>query len=285
MSDVKDALIKKPWKKVWSFTQAAWNDHDLLIRAVAVKGGIGAIAAAITVGVSFAITLPFTWSALALAGCGLLIGLGIGGIALGAGFCWKRGRNLYREHIQGLPPIDESADPAAAAPHATLADQPAIKKWLDKPLMKKFLASRTWKKTKDLTRKQEEFFMASLAGGGSVIWGIASVAILVTQIAILPVVALGGILTVTTAVAIGSLLSAGYGVYLSAQKFIQRHRKAKEETEKKPPAAEKAALDIVIEEMLKKKRAGALKESFTQPVPLPETDGPKTPAANPDAAP
>jgi len=211
------------WQRSWSFSRELWNDHEFWIRALAIKGGASAVVVAGVSGISYVVALPFFVATLGIAVCGGLIGLGLYGVFLGATSAWDKLQAVYYNTIFAGRPREK---PAAVKPlHRQLAENPRVQEWIKRDFMQKFLGSRAWKVTRVVTQKQQNLFLTGLAGTGSVFWGVISAITLVTQIVVLPVAALGSVLTFGTALAVGGLLSGIYGVYLSIDSLLRSIRK------------------------------------------------------------
>lgn len=216
--------VKGAGKRIGAFLKAVWNDHDFWVRAIAFKCSASTVIAMGIALVTTTIALPF-FASTAFIAIGSTIGaFCLYGIIAGGASAWLRLKNLYHKHVKG----DFSY---AAATKISLAqritDSPRTQRFLQRPLVKKFLNSHAWKTTRSITRKQQDMLLTGIAGSGSLAWSIASAAIIVSQIALLPVVAVGGLLTITTAVAVGGLVSGVYGIYISCDKLIKKYRHKK----------------------------------------------------------
>lgn len=219
MESQKAILSKSLWLRSWSFSRELWNDHEFWIRALAVKGGASAIVVAGVVGISYVVALPFFVAALGIALCGGLISLGLYGVLLGTTSAWEKLRDAYYKTFFGIPPKEKAAP--AKPLHQQLVEHPRFQKWKQSKAMQKILGSRAWKFTTAVTQKQQDLFLTGLAGTGSIFWGVFSAVTLITQIVVLPVVAIGSLLTFGTVLAVGGLLSGAYGVYLSIDSLLR----------------------------------------------------------------
>lgn len=224
----KETSREQLWKRVIKFAKELANDHDFWVHTIALKGGASTIVMAGVIGISYVVSLPFIVGAIGLAACCGGIGLGLYGIAVAAHTTFDKLRDLYAEIIKG----EEPKVKAPIKPWADrLAENPRIQRLMQKPLAQKFLNSRTWKMTYRLTREPQELLLTALALKGSIFWGALSATVLATNIVILPVVAVGSLVTLTTVLAAGSVLSSIYGVYLSTSSLV-RHMKQKKTIEK-----------------------------------------------------
>lgn len=206
-------------QRSWAFSRELWSDHDFWIHALAVKGGASAVVVAGAAGITYVIALPFFVAAVGIAACGALIGLGLYGIFAGTANARDKLRRIYYKTFSSGPPPERMPD--AKPLHRRLVENARVRAWLEKPLAQKFFNSRVWKMTGAITEKQREIFLTSLAGTGSLFWIVTSILTLVTQIVVLPVVALGSVLTFGIALAVGGLLSAAYGLYISIQSLLR----------------------------------------------------------------
>ena len=213
-------------QRLSAFSRELWNDQDFWIHALAVKGGASAVVVTGIVGISYVVALPFFVAALGIALCGGLIGLGLYGFFLGAAKAWSILKVIYYRTISATPQPKKTK--AAKPLHQRLADSASVQKWLHRPVVRKLLKSRAWKVANTLTQRQQELFLSGLAGTGSIFWSVISALTLITNIIVLPVVALGSLLTFGTVLAAGSLLSGVYGIYLSLQGLLRSLRGKKQ---------------------------------------------------------
>lgn len=216
------APAKSLWRRGWNFAREIWNDHDFWIRALAIKGGASAAVIAGLVGISYVLPLPFLIAAAGISACTGLIGLGLYGVFLGAAGARDKLGDIYSRTISGKPRKQKA--PSLKRLHRKLLDSPRVQKWMARPLTQKFLNSRPWKLTRALAQKEQDVFMAALAGTGSIFWGTVSA---IALAAVLPALAIGSVFTFGTALAIGGTLSGIYGVYLSAQSMVHSIRAKK----------------------------------------------------------
>lgn len=215
--DTPERSAGESWQRLKSFARELWHDQDLWIRAIAAKGGAGIILATGVIGITHVVALPFFLAAAGLALCGGFIGVGLFGMAYGAKTVWDKLKELYCKTILGREP-EKKAD---APP---LHERSFAQKIMRHPWARKLADSRAWKTTQALTQKQQDLLLAGFAGTGSLLWGTISAVTLVTQLLILPVVAIGGLLTVGTAVAVGGLASSVYGVFLAGRSVAKTIR-------------------------------------------------------------
>lgn len=212
-------------QKWLNFAREIWDDHDFWIKALAVKGGAGAIVIAAVVAIGHLVALPFLVAAVGIAFCVGLIAVGLYGIFLGALTIWDKLVEIYYAAVLRKPRHKKSARKKLLSQR--LAESPRIKALLAKPLPQKFLKSRAWKAARRITKKQEDIFLASLAMKGSILSTLIGASLIVTQILVLPVIAVGSVLTFTTLLAVSTVASGVYGIYLSARYLIDAIRPKK----------------------------------------------------------
>lgn len=235
---------KTVWQRLKHFSSELWNDHDFWIRALAIKGGASAVIIAGVVGISYVVAMPFLLATTVVAACLGLVGLGIYGICLGTVTSWEKLKSIYSKTVSTKPP--KPVDLVRKPFYQKLLESKFVKRLTEHPLAQKFLNSHTWKYTRTIAKKQQDFFLTGLAGGGSIFFGTLGVIALVTQVAVLPVVAVGSILTFGTVAAVGGVISGVYGLYLSIEKFAhsigerRRVKKEKAAAEKKDQAEQEA---------------------------------------------
>jgi hypothetical protein len=211
--------LKQKWL---NFGRGIWDDHDFWIKALAVKGGAGAIVIAGVMAIGHLVALPFLVAAVGIAFCIGLIGVGLYGIFLGTVTLWDKLVELYYSAFLHKSRRKKSARKKLL--YRRLAESPRIKALLAKPLIQKFLHSRAWKATRRITKKQEDIFLASLAMKGAIVSTVVGASLITTQLLVLPVIAVGSVLTFTTLLAVSTIASGVYGIYLSAGYLISIFR-------------------------------------------------------------
>jgi hypothetical protein len=213
------------WQKSKNFAKEIWNDHDFWVKALAIKGGAGAVVIAGVVAISHLIALPFLLAAGGIALCGGLIALGLYGAFLGAATIWDKLRSVYYKTFSDKPP-EEKMTPDKSF-HQKMAESPRLKALQENPFMKKFLNSRVWQATQRITKKQEDIFLAGLAMKGSIFSTVIGISMIATQVVVLPVIAVGSLLTFTTVAAVGAVMGGSYGIYLATRNIIDTLRSKK----------------------------------------------------------
>lgn len=227
---------KSFWRRFRNFSREIWDDHDFWIRTLAVKGGASAVVVACMVAVSHIVALPFFLAAAGIAACVGVVAIGLYGIFLGGTTAWNKLKGIYSKTFSGNTQKPRTQPKKFL--YQKLLENSRIKRLTEKPLVQKFINSRAWRMTESIARKQQDMFLTGLAGGGSVFLGTLSALTLVTQIALLPVIAVGGLVTLTTVIATGGVLSGAYGIYLSGQKLLQSFRAYKKPKTEQLNAAE-----------------------------------------------
>lgn len=212
-------VLRKKWL---SFAAEVWNDHDFWIKVLAVKGGAGAVVVLGVMAIAQLVALPFLVAALGIAFCGGLVAMGLYGVFLGGLTMWDRLVEIYHKVFLGKPPRKRSTRRRPLL--SRFADSPRRRAFLSMPLVKKFLKSHAWRATQRITRKQEDLFLAGLAMKGSIISTIIGISLIVTQILVLPVIAVGSLLSFTTIFAVSTIASGVYGIYLSIHGLIRAIR-------------------------------------------------------------
>jgi hypothetical protein len=240
-------------KTSWTFAKEAWDEHDLWIEALAVKGGASAIIIAGVVALSSIVALPFFAAALVIAGCGALLGVGIYCCAAGGAKAWESTRNVYNR-VMGREPVTKPKKERKDIV-ARIADMKWVKKAVQNAWAQKVFNSRAWKQTQKFTKRREDSILQGMAVGGAIVTLALGATVLATQVLVLPVIAIGGLLTWATAEVAVCFASGMYGLYLSAESIMKKRREKKEaakEAMEKPlhldapkeapkPAAEKPA--------------------------------------------
>jgi hypothetical protein len=265
-------------RRSWDFAREIWNDHEFWIKVLAIKGGASAAVIAGVVGISYVLPLPFIIAAAGISACTGLIGLGLYGVFLGAAGARDKLADIYSKTISHKPRKQKA--PSLKRLHRKLLDSPRVKKWMAKPLTQKFLNSRPWKFTLALAQKEQNVFMAALAGTGSVFWGTVSA---IALAAVLPALAIGSVFTFGTALAIGGTISGAYGVYLSVQSMVHSIRAKKGAKNIKDGGQNKPAAEspVASQQRLPETK---LTPDFTQSAQKTEKTE-KQPAASPESPP
>lgn len=215
------------WRMTKSFAKELMHEHEFWVHALAVKGGASAIVIASVLTVSYVVAAPFMLAAAGIAACGAVVGIGAYGIVAGGARSWYRLRKIY-SNVTGkpLPPKPESKGPNW---WQRQCEKPAVRKVLETPVVKGFLNSRAWKMTKRLTAGQQDNVLGGIAVGGAAISLVLGAAALATQILVLPVVALGGLITVAAVTATSYLVSGISGLYfgITGIRHMREKKRAK----------------------------------------------------------
>jgi|GEM_PF-1616589 len=218
----------------WRFTKELFREHEFWVHTLAVKGGLSAIAVTGILGISYVVAMPFMVAAAGIAACGAVIGLSAYGMAAGAARGWYRLRKVYAK-VTGKPmpkrPVREGK-----TWWQRQMERPFVQKILNAKPVAAFKRSRAWRLTQKYTEGQQDNVLGSLAVGGAVLSLAVGVTALVTQLAVLPVVAVGSLVTFATVMAASYIVSGISGLYFGITGI--RHMKK----EKKAKAAARAAV-------------------------------------------
>lgn len=216
--DPLDTLSQK-WL---NFAREIWNDHDFWIKALAVKGGAGAIVIAGIMAIAHLVALPFLVAAVGIALCVGVVAVGLYSVFLSALTIWNKLVEVYYRTFLNKSFKRENTPRKLLS--RRLAESPFMKALLEKALVQKLLKSSAWEATRRITKRQEDIFLAGLAMKGSIVSTIVGVSLIVTQILVLPVIAVGSLLTFTTLLAVSTIASGAYGIYLSTRGLIDAIR-------------------------------------------------------------
>lgn len=209
----------------WHFAKEAWDEHNLWVEAMAVKGGASAIFIGVAVAISTVAALPFLAAAGVIAACGALIGVGILGCAAGGTKAWDSIRNVYARVMGRTPKERPKKEPMNLIQR--LENVGFVKKAMAHPFGQKVLNSRAWKLTQKITKSKEDSFVHSLAVGGALVTLALGTVVLATQVLVLPVIAVGTLATWAAAEVAVCFTSGIYGLYLSGQSILHKHREKK----------------------------------------------------------
>jgi len=217
----------------WRFTKELFHEHEFWVHTLAVKGGLSAIAVTGILGISYVVAMPFMVAAAGIAACGAVIGLSAYGMAAGAARGWYRLQKVYAK-ATGKPmpkrPVREGK-----TWWQRQCERAFVQKILRSKPVEAFKRSRAWRLTKKYTDGQQDNVLGSLAVGGAVLSLALGATALATQLAVLPVVAVGSLVTFATVMAASYIVSGISGLYFGITGI--RHMKK----EKQAKAAARAA--------------------------------------------
>jgi hypothetical protein len=251
----------------WKVVKETWDEHDVWVNAMAVKGGLSAILIGALGVLTYVVTLPLIAMAAGIAVCGALLGIGIYGTAAGGAKAWESLRGAYARAMGHAPP--EKKKKPAKDILQRLAENPTLTRVRESRLAKKVAQSRAWQMTERLTKKHEDSLLHGMAVGGALLTLALGVSVLATQILVLPVIAVSTIFTVAAVQVISCFASGIYGLYLTGESILRRRREKQAEARAADdgPTPPKAAREI----------AGPLKPAFDDRAP-PVNDNGKTAA-------
>lgn len=215
------------------FGKELMHEHEFWVHTLAVKGGLSAIAITAILGISYVVALPFMLAATGIAACGAVIGLSTYGMIAGAARGWYRLRKIYAKATG--KPMPKRPVKQGKTWWQRQCERPSMQKILNSKTLTAFKESRAWRLTKKFTDGQQDNVLGSLAVGGAVLSLAVGVTALATQLVVLPVVAVGGLLTFATVMAASYTISGLTGLYFGITGI--RHMKK----EKKAKAAARAA--------------------------------------------
>jgi hypothetical protein len=258
--------LRRRLRTTWNFAKEAWDEHDLWIEALAVKGGASAIIIAGVVALTSVVALPFFAAAGVIAGCGALLGIGIYSCAAAGAKAWETATNVWAR-VRGREPVIKPKKERKDIIER-LAEMKWVKKLSQSPLAQKVYATRAWKVTQKFTKRREDAILTGMAVGGAVVTLALGATVLATQVLVLPVVAVGSLLTWATAEVAVCFASGIYGMYLSGESILKKHREkkaAKEAALEKPLQLDKlAAPPPTAQPAQKPAEKPALSESFAE---------------------
>lgn len=227
---------KRGIKAAWQVVKDLWDEHDFWVNAGALRAGVWAIPGIVFVAVTYAVTLPFAAAALIVAGCGALIGLGIYGAAHG-GIAVRKHLDAAWRRVTGKPPREEdkNAKPRRDVLQAARS-HPLVKKFTALKPVQDFKKSRIFKKTLEYTTRQRRGMMNGLALGGSLASIGMGISLLITQVMV------GWIVAIGVAVA-GAIYMTTHGV-IDHFKHLKKRRAS--EAAKNAAGAEESPASAVL---------------------------------------
>lgn len=187
------------------------REHEFWVHALAVKGGASAIVIAGVVALSYVIAAPFMLAATGIAACGALIGLGIYGMAAGSARGWMRLRKIYSD-VTGAPMPEKHGENKPSWLQRQ-CERPAAQRIIQSRPVQALRNSRAWKLTQKYTDGQQDNVLGGIAVGGAAVTLVLGAVALATQLLVLPVIALGGLVTVAAVTAVTYLVSGISGLY------------------------------------------------------------------------
>jgi hypothetical protein len=209
------------------FGKELMHEHEFWVHTLAVKGGVSAIAVAGVLGISYVVALPFMLAATGIAVCGAMVGLGVYGMVAGSARSWYRLRKMY---------ANATGKPMPKRPVRTgkswlqrQCERPKIKKILESKPVKWLRESRAWKLAQKFTQGQQDNLLGGLAVGGAALSLAVGVTAVATQLAVLPVIAVGGLLTFATVMGASYVISGISGLYfgITGVRHMREKKKAK----------------------------------------------------------
>ncbi len=260
----------------WRFTKELFREHEFWVHTLAVKGGLSAIAVTGILGISYVVAMPFMVAAAGIAACGAVIGLSAYGMAAGAARGWHRLRKVYARATG--KPMPQRPVRQGKTWLQRQCERPFMQKILHSKPVEAFKRSRAWRLTKKFTDGQQDNVLGSLAVGGAVLSLAVGVTALVTQLAVLPVVAVGGLVTFATVMAASYIVSGISGLYFGITGI--RHMKKEKQAK---AAARAAAAQNMTQPGLDADEDPAPAESPQKPLPEGVTDTFKNASEKPAA--
>ena len=233
----------------WRVVKETWDEHDIWVNALAIKGGVSAIVIAGVACLSYAVALPLLATAAVIAAAGAVLGVSIYSCAAAGMKGWDSLRTAYARAMGR--PLPEKKKREGKDILQRFNDNVLMKKAKENPWAKKFLNSRAWKMTQKLTKRHEDNLLHGMAVGGALLSIALGVTVLATQILVLPVIAVSTLFTLAAVEVVTCFASGIYGLYLSGQSILKKHREKKE--------ARRAAND------------GSLHLELDEPAPAPES--------------
>lgn len=203
------------------------REHEFWVHALAVKGGASAIVIAGVVALSYVIAAPFMLAAMGIAACGALVGLGIYGMAAGSARGWMRLRKIYAD-VTGTP-MPEKHDENKPGWLQRQCARPAAQRVIQSRPVQALRNSRAWKLTQKYTDGQQDNVLGGIAVGGAAVTLVLGAVALATQLLVLPVIALGGLVTVAAVTAVTYLVSGISGLYfgITGIRHMKKNKRAK----------------------------------------------------------
>jgi len=237
------ARIKTSTRTSLRFGKELMHEHEFWVHTLAVKGGVSAIAVAGVLGISYVVALPFMLAATGIAVCGAMVGLGIYGMVAGSARSWYRLRKMY---------ANATGKPMPKRPVRTgknwlqrQCERPQIKKTLDSKPVIWLRNSRAWKLAQKFTQGQQDNLLGGLAVGGAALSLTVGVIAVATQLAVLPVVAVGGLLTFATVMGASYVISGISGLYFGITGV--RHMREKKKAKAAAAAAAQEQPDMILD--------------------------------------
>ncbi|MDE1151307.1 MAG: hypothetical protein PW788_02125 [Micavibrio sp.] len=220
-----------------NFGRELFSDHSFWVEALAVKGGASAILITGIAVATYVVALPFLAMAGGIVAATGLIGIGVYGITAGSVKGWESLKGIYARSTGKAPATPVYTERQDIIQR--LKAKPAVQKILQHPMAEKFFNSRAWKTTEKFTSRREDSILGGIAVGGAALTLTLGGIALATQLLVLPVIAVGTLLTFATVTAATTLASGCSGLYFSITGIRDR---AKHKAEMKAHAEAEARL-------------------------------------------
>lgn len=232
-------------RKAWNFVKGIFSDKTFRLSTTGAKKG-AILAVEGMMGLAYLLTLPFIIQPVAVVACCALIGVGLSGVRYGLGQTWRKLESLSTRflHVNPLGTVREQVgrrvkkmrdSPTVTGLRAfgerieeRVTESPRFRSMMQKPLMKKILASRpaAFLRT-GATPKQQELLLAGLTVQGSLVTlGFIGYKV-ATHVGVLPLLTFGGGV-LTAGVAAYLVGSNAYSVFCGARaigKHLFPHRR------------------------------------------------------------
>lgn len=232
------------FRGVNTFADELGKDPKLLLHIMALKGGASAIVLTAAFGIGYALTLPVALAATAVVGMTAVVALGIYGVVAGYDYSAGRVRDII-DRLRGMAPekIAARAEARRNLPQK-VKTWPLVEKIAGMKISRKIAQSRSWAITKRFVGRQQKWMIGSMALGGVAMSTVMAAWVLTAQLVVLPVVALGQLVTVTTVWALSGIVGGALGIKVALKNIAKWGRLSREAAAAAPTAPTQPAPEI-----------------------------------------
>lgn len=214
------------WRSFNTFTNELSRDYTFWLHFMAVRGGASVVVGASIFAVTYALTLPIALAATIIAGVTLAAGTATVALVAGGRFVVGRIRQAYDVLNHGAPAV------STASPHPPRSPRGIYKglEWLSQTKAVQAVGrSRQWQMADHFVRRQKQWMLGGAAYGGAAMSAGVGGWYLATQIAVLPLIAVGSAISFATVAALGGVISGGVGIYFATKSLLRWSREEKKE--------------------------------------------------------
>lgn len=250
------------WRSFNTFTNELSRDYTFWLHFMAVRGGASVVIGASIFAVTYALTLPIALAATIITGVTLAAGTATVALVAGGRFVVGRIRQAYDVLNHGAPAV------STKSPHPPRSARGIYKgiEWMAQTKAVQAIGrSRQWQMADHFVRRQKQWMLGGAAYGGAAMSAGVGGWYLATQIAVLPLIAVGSAISFATVAALGGVISGGVGIYFATKSLLRWSREEKKER------VANAQQDFICDQTAPAAQTPKLSPSFGRALEKPET--------------